>query len=81
VVTGLLLGGNAMKWEYRTVSFGASSGFWPLAAGGEVGEAEITTKLNGLGRDGWELVSAVATDDIRGQTRAVVCILKRPFKN
>jgi hypothetical protein len=67
-----------MRWEYRTVSFGASSGFWPLAAGGDVEGDEITTTLNRLGREGWELVSAFDTNDVRGQTRTVLCILKRP---
>jgi hypothetical protein len=68
-----------MQWEYRTESFGATSGYWPFAAGGDVGEDEITATLNRLGRDGWELVSAFDTNDVRGQTRVVVCILKRPL--
>lgn len=66
-----------MKWEYKTVSFGASSGFWPFAAGGDVGQDEVTAALNRLGQEGWELVSALDTNDVRGQTRMVVCILKR----
>ena len=36
--------------------------------------------LNRLGRAGWELVSALDTNDVRGQTRMVVCILKRPVQ-
>jgi hypothetical protein len=68
-----------MAWEYRTVSFGASSGYWPFAAGGDVEENEICASLNRLGRDGWELVSTLDTNDVRGQTRMVVCILKRPI--
>jgi hypothetical protein len=61
-----------MKWEYRTMSFGASSGYWPFAAGGDVAQDEITATLNRLGQDGWELVSALDTNDVRGQTRMVV---------
>jgi hypothetical protein len=68
-----------MRWEYRTVTFGASSGFWPFAAGGDVDQDEITATLNHLGRDGWELVSALDTSNVRG-TRLVVCILKRPIQ-
>ena len=68
-----------MRWEYRTVSFGASSGFWPFAAGGDVEGDKITATLNRLGRGGWELASAFDTNDARGQTRMVVCILKRPI--
>jgi hypothetical protein len=68
-----------MKWEYRTVSFGASSGYWPFAAGGDVSENEIESALNHLGEEGWELVSTLDTSDVRGQTRMVVCILKRPL--
>jgi hypothetical protein len=60
-----------MRWEYRTVSFGASLRFWPLAAGGDVEGDEITTTLNRLGREGWELVSAFDTNDVRGKTRTV----------
>ena len=68
-----------MRWEYRTASFSASSGYWPFAAGGDVEENEITATLNRLGREGWELVSTLDTNDVRGQTRMVVCILKRPI--
>lgn len=67
-----------MKWEYHTVSFGASSGYWPFAAGGDVVEEEIVLTLNRLGQVGWELVSALDTSDVRGQTRRLICILKRP---
>jgi hypothetical protein len=45
-----------MRWEYRTVSFGASSGFWPFAAGGDVEGVEITATLNRFEREGWEVV-------------------------
>jgi hypothetical protein len=66
------------KWEYRTVTFDASWGYWPFAAGGDVAADEISAKLNQLGRQGWELVTAIDTNDVRGKTRVVVCILKRP---
>jgi hypothetical protein len=68
-----------MRWEYRAFSLGASSGFWPFAAGGDIEGDEITATLNRLGQEGWELVSAFDTSDVRGQTRMVVCILKRPI--
>jgi hypothetical protein len=53
-----------MRWEYRTVSLGASSGFWPFASGDVAGD-EITATLNRLGREGWELVSAFASARLR----------------
>jgi uncharacterized protein DUF4177 len=68
-----------MRWEYRTVALGASQGFWPFAAGGDIEGDELNAALNRLGREGWELVSAFATTDVRAETRMVVCILKRPI--
>jgi len=68
-----------MRWEYRKLTFRGSSGYWPFAAGGDIRDGEITAALNRLGQDGWELVSAFDTHDVRGQTRVVVCIFKRPI--
>jgi len=68
-----------MRWEYRTLTFGASSGYWPFAAGGDIPDDKITAALNRLGQDEWELVSSFDTHDVRGQTRVVVCIFKRPI--
>lgn len=60
------------QWEYMTVLLGAT-GF----LGGKVDGAELTDRLNALGADGWELVSAFDTNMGRGRTRDVVAILKR----
>lgn len=62
-----------MIWEYKTIKLGAS-GFM----GGIVDENALTTALNDLGRQGWELASAFDTNQYQGQTRDVVVIFKRP---
>ncbi len=67
-----------MKWQYHTVAFSIPRGFFPLKAGGQVDDAEMTRTLNELGGDGWELVSAFDTNYEGGSTNTVVCILKRP---
>jgi hypothetical protein len=54
-------------------------GVLALRRRGDVERDEITATLNRLGREGWELVSAFATTDVRAETRMVVCILKRPI--
>ena len=61
-----------MKWEYMTVLASASG--W---LGGKVDTQAFTNRLNELGREGWELVSAFDTNMYDGATRDVVLILKR----
>ena len=61
-----------MKWEYMTVLASASG--W---LGGKIDAQAITNRLNELGREGWELVSAFDTNMYEGLTRDVVLILKR----
>lgn len=44
------------KWEYRVISFETFG-----LLGGLVETKEIEEKLNELGKEGWELISAYAT--------------------
>ena len=65
-----------MKWEYRTVMFEASTWF----LGGKLDGKKFNDRLNGLGEEGWELVSVFDTNYSTGGTRDVVAVLKRPMK-
>lgn len=62
-----------MKWEYMTVVADARSGF----LGGKFDAQALTNRLNELGREGWELVTAVDTNMYSGQSRDLVLLLKR----
>jgi hypothetical protein len=64
-----------MKWEYMTVLADASGGF----LGGKFKAQPLTDRLNDLGTEGWELVSAFDTNMLHGQSRDVVLIFKRPL--
>lgn len=63
-----------MSWEYKV---------WTLADGyalaGVVKTAEVEEALNEFGRDGWELVSTLATTS-NGSSRTYAFVLKRPKK-
>ena len=60
-------------WEYMTIMLGAGGFF-----GGSVSGDTLTEKLNELGANGWELVTAFDTNMLQGRTRDVVAVLKRP---
>ena len=62
-----------MNWEYKTVKFPARGGF----LGGKFNEALLNEKLNELGTQKWELVSAFSTHQGYGQSRDIVAIFKR----
>lgn len=64
-----------MKWEYMTVFFEAHGWF----QGGKLDGQNLTDRLNRLGQEGWELVSAFDTNVQGGGTRDVVMVLKRPM--
>lgn len=64
---------SAATWEYMTIMLGAGGFF-----GGSISGDTLTEKLNALGADGWELVTAFDTNMLHGRTRDVVAVLKRP---
>ena len=64
---------NVIHWEYRTVKFPASGGF----LGGRIDTAAFNARLNELGEQGWELMSALATNQGYGWSREILAILKR----
>lgn len=61
-----------MKWEYKTLKL-ATTGWM----GGKLDEVKLDAMLNDLGSQGWELVSALDTNQCDGQTRDVIVIFKR----
>ena len=61
-----------MKWEYKTITY-SSGGFM----GGKLEVDEFDAELNRLGRQGWELVSVMDTNQSSGATRLVVAVFKR----
>lgn len=62
-----------MNWEYRTLKVPASGGF----LGGRIDEMGLRMRLNELGGDRWELVSAFATHQGYGWSREIIVIFKR----
>ena len=62
------------QWQYKTVMIHATGWF----AGGKVDGDIMEERLNGLGSEGWELVSAFDTSKLYGETRDVILIFKRP---
>lgn len=62
-----------MKWEYLTLMLPASG----IVLGGKIDAQKFTDRLNQLGSEGWELVSAFDTNMVEGKTRDVVAVLKR----
>lgn len=67
-----------MGWEYRNVQFDFDSAAF-ISQGGLFDSVAFDRELNRLGWDGWELVSVFDTNSIRGGTRYVVCVFKRPL--
>jgi len=63
-----------MAWEYLTEKIHATG-----LLGGKVDAEALRLTLNGLGRFGWELVSAFDTNSAPdGESREIVLIFKRP---
>lgn len=67
-----------MRWEYATLVYEPerNSLFDP---GGDVDQSGLDVELNGWGAEGWELVSAVDTNDRSGGTRLILFVFKRPL--
>lgn len=67
-----------MGWEYHTAQFDFSGEAF-ISQGGLFNSQKFSLELNRLGWDGWELVSVFDTNRIKGSTRYVVAVLKRPL--
>ena len=62
------------RWQYRTLKVDAEGCF----RGGGVDAEDLDARLNELGAEGWEAVSAFDTNQVKGATRFIVVLLKRP---
>lgn len=60
-------------WEYKTLEFN-TKGFW---VGGKVDIIKMNDEFNKLGMEGWELVSAVNTNQYQGASRKIIVMFKR----
>jgi hypothetical protein len=65
-----------MRWEYMTLMLRASG----FVLGGKIDAQKLTDRLNELGTEGWELVSAFDTSMLEGRTRDVIAVLKRSMR-
>jgi hypothetical protein len=63
------------NWEYKTLKFD-TKGF----TGGIIETDDFNDRLNGYGRDGWELVSCFTTNQSYGSSRHVIAVLKRQIR-
>ena len=60
------------KFEYRSLRIEVSG--W---IGNKVNLAEVDGIINGLGSEGWELVSALDLNQSHGKTDALIALFKR----
>ncbi|MCX7418578.1 MAG: DUF4177 domain-containing protein [Planctomycetia bacterium] len=65
------------NWEYTTLKVVAKD--WFLA--GTLDQTLFDSRLNQLGKDGWELVSVFDTSVVKEATGEIVAVLKRPRRN
>ena len=63
------------KWEYKTIQVPFSKG-WGTP---QLDRDGVDTILNHLGQDGWEVVSALTTNQENGRSGEVIILLKRSF--
>lgn len=65
-----------MQWEYKSVKL-RLRGF----LGGKLDQDEVDMLLEESGREGWELVTILATALYQGRTRDAALVFKRPRRN
>lgn len=66
------LSGKPERWEYRVSLIGVGGLLGPALDG-----EGLTTYLNAVGDDGWELVSIVDLNNAQGRTAGLLITLKR----
>jgi len=60
------------KYEYQVIKT-TQEGFWDP----KVNDVNLTSKLNDLGQEGWEMFSAFETNSHHGSTIELVLFFKR----
>lgn len=66
-----------MNWEYRAIALKATG--W--ISGGNIDHDRLSSMMNNLGREGWELTSSFVTSEVSGATKEVVVLFKRGASN
>ena len=61
-----------IRWEYKIIKFGTKG-----ILGGKLDEVELEAKMNERGKEGWELTTAMDTNQSHGETRDVIVMFKR----
>ena len=69
-----------MGWEYHTEVFDFTGEAF-ISQGGLFNSERFDLEMNRLGWDNWELVSVFDTNRIKGSTKYVVAVMKRPLTN
>lgn len=65
-----------LKWEYRVLKLKTDVGFW---SGTDFDSDALAAELNRLGQEGWELVSVFDIEKVKGGSKFVNAVLKRPL--
>lgn len=68
---------TTQNWEYTTLKIVAKD--WIVA--GLLDQSLFDSRLNQLGKDGWELVSTLETSCLKEAVGEIVAVLKRPRRN
>ena len=63
------------QWEYATLKIPTDFGFF---SGTDFDTSQLTTQLNARGTEGWELVSIFDIEKVKGGSKFVVAVMKRP---
>ena len=64
-----------LKWEYKTLKIPTDFGFF---SGTDFDSDQLAEMLNREGAEGWELVSVFDIEKVKGGSKFVVAIMKRP---
>lgn len=63
------------SWQYQTLKIPTDVGFF---SGTEFDSDRMAQLLNEQGADGWELVSVFDIEKVKGGSKFVVAVMKRP---
>lgn len=63
------------QWEYTTLKISTDFGFF---SGTDFDTEHLASELNKRGADGWELVSIFDIEKVKGGSKFVVAVMKRP---
>jgi Domain of unknown function (DUF4177) len=63
------------RWEYKTLKITTDVGF---LSGTDFDSDRMAELLNGQGAEGWELVSVFDIEKVKGGSKFVVAVMKRP---